>query len=198
MSISSVSFQHKTATRWYCLKLLSLEIYIQNYSIALKFERRVCQISMWCDNSKNQSRGCETSRDLTIRRLIGYWNKGQDAIHKYPDVCYDTWWRHQMEHFPRYWSCVRGIHRSPVNSPHKGQWRGALMFSLICDWINSWVNNREVGDLSHHRAHFDIIVMTWMDYKYQYLKVEQTYHLDSAPWGQTHLQFNLDKSWDEK
>ena len=34
--------------------------------------------------------------------------------------------------FPRYWPFVRGIHRSPVNSPHKGQWRGALMFSLIC------------------------------------------------------------------
>ena len=27
---------------------------------------------------------------------------------------------------------VRGIHRLPVNSPHKGQSRGALMFSLIC------------------------------------------------------------------
>ena len=36
------------------------------------------------------------------------------------------------KHFPRYWPSVRGIHRSPVNSPHKGQWRGALMFSLIC------------------------------------------------------------------
>ena len=34
--------------------------------------------------------------------------------------------------FPRYWLFVRGIHRSPVNSPHKCQWRGALMFSLIC------------------------------------------------------------------
>ena len=33
--------------------------------------------------------------------------------------------------FPRYWPFVRGIHRSLVNSPHKGQWRGALMFSLI-------------------------------------------------------------------
>ena len=29
------------------------------------------------------------------------------------------------------------IHRSPMNSPHKGQWRRALMFSLICAWINS-------------------------------------------------------------
>ena len=42
------------------------------------------------------------------------------------------WWRHQMEKFPRCWPYVRGIHRSPVNSPHKGQWRRALMFSLIC------------------------------------------------------------------
>ena len=33
--------------------------------------------------------------------------------------------------------------RSPVNSPHKGQWRGALMFSLICARINGWVNNGE-------------------------------------------------------
>ena len=39
-----------------------------------------------------------------------------------------------------------GIRRSPVNSPHIGQWRGALMFSLIYAWINGWVNNREAGD----------------------------------------------------
>ena len=42
----------------------------------------------------------------------------------------------KWKHFPRYLSFVRGIHRSPVNSPHKGQWRGALMFSLICARIN--------------------------------------------------------------
>ena len=38
----------------------------------------------------------------------------------------------KWKHFPRYWPFVRGIHRSPVNSPHKAQWRGALMLSLIC------------------------------------------------------------------
>ena len=31
-----------------------------------------------------------------------------------------TWWRHQRKHFPRYLPFVRGIHRPPVNSPHKG------------------------------------------------------------------------------
>ena len=54
---------------------------------------------------------------------------------------------------------MRGIHRSPVNSPHKGQWRGALVFSLICVWINGWVNNGEAGDLRRYRAHYDVTVM---------------------------------------
>ena len=52
-----------------------------------------------------------------------------------------------------------GIHRSPVNSPHKGQRRGALMFSLICVWINGWVNNREAGDLRRYRSHYNVIAM---------------------------------------
>ena len=66
---------------------------------------------------------------------------------------------HQMETFPRYWPFVRGIHRSTVNAPHKDQWRRALMFILICTWINGWVDNREAGDLGRHRAHFDVTVM---------------------------------------
>ena len=65
----------------------------------------------------------------------------------------------KWRHFPRYWPFVRGIHRSPVNSPHKGQWRGAFMFSLIYVWINDWVNNREAGDFRRHRGHHDVIVM---------------------------------------
>ena len=59
----------------------------------------------------------------------------------------------KWKHCPRNWPFVRGIHRSPVNSPHKGQWRGALMFSLIWAWINVWVNNGEAGGLRRHRAH---------------------------------------------
>ena len=70
-----------------------------------------------------------------------------------------AWWRNQMETFPCHWPFVRGIHRSPVNSPHKGLWRGALMFSLICAWTNGWVNNLVAGDLRRHRAHYDVIVM---------------------------------------
>ena len=64
----------------------------------------------------------------------------------------------KLKHIPRYWPFVPEIHRSPVNSPQKGQWRGALMFSLICAWLNGWVNNREAGDLRRHRAHYDVIL----------------------------------------
>ena len=65
----------------------------------------------------------------------------------------------KWKHFLCYWPCVRGIHRSPVNSPHKVQWRGALMFFFICAWINGWVNNRGAGDWRRNRAHYDVAVM---------------------------------------
>ena len=65
----------------------------------------------------------------------------------------------KWKHFPCNWPFVRGIHRSPVNSQHKGLWRGALMLSLICVWINDWVNNNEAGDLRRCRAHYDVVVM---------------------------------------
>ena len=72
----------------------------------------------------------------------------------------------KWKHFPRNWPFVREIHRSPVNFPHKGQWRGALMFSLIYVWINGWVNNREAGDLRRQHDHYDVIVM----FKFQHIK----------------------------
>ena len=65
----------------------------------------------------------------------------------------------KWKHFPRYWPFVWGIHRPPVNSPHKGQWHGDLVFSLFCAWINGSVNNRKAGDLRRHRAHYDVTVM---------------------------------------
>ena len=65
----------------------------------------------------------------------------------------------RWKHFPRNWPFVRGIHRSPVNSSHKGQWRGALMFSLMCAWIHGSVNTGEAGDLRRHRAHYAVTVM---------------------------------------
>ena len=72
----------------------------------------------------------------------------------------NAWWRHQMEIFSTLLAICAGTgDRWPVNSPHKGQWRGDLMFSLICAWINGWVNNGEAGDLRRHRAYYDVTVM---------------------------------------
>ena len=60
---------------------------------------------------------------------------------------------------PRYWPFVREIQRSPANSPRKGQWRGALMVSMISAWTNSWANNADAGDLRRHRSHNDVTLL---------------------------------------
>ena len=87
----------------------------------------------------------------------------------------------KWKHFPRYWPFVRGIYRSPVNSPHKGRWRGAMTFSLICVWTNSWLQNvseisicvssapysyRSYGAffLDKHMCGFRGKPVTWMNY----------------------------------
>ena len=92
-----------------------------------------------------------------------YWKSVHPIVRPYGMECTGRVHFHddiiKWKHFPRNWPFVRGIHRSPVNSLHEGQWRWALMFSLICTRINGWVNNREAGDLRRHRAHYDAIVM---------------------------------------
>ena len=86
-----------------------------------------------------------------IIMVVWQWSLSYDA----------SWWRHQMEAFSA--SLVLCVGNSPVtvNSPYKGQWRGALVFSLICTWISGRVNNREAGDLRRRRAHYDVIVMLY-------------------------------------
>ena len=59
---------------------------------------------------------------------------------------------------------VRGIHRPPVDSPPKSQWRGALMLSVICTWTNGWANNRDADDFRRHRAHYDVTVILGVSY----------------------------------
>ena len=65
----------------------------------------------------------------------------------------------KLKHFLSYWPFVRGIHWSPVNSPHKGQWCRTSMFSLICPSTNGWVNNRDVSDFRCNWAHYDVTIM---------------------------------------
>ena len=93
----------------------------------------------------------------------------------------------KWKHFPYYWPFVRGIHRPPVNSLHKGQWGAALMFSLICTWINGWVNNCKAGDLRHSLwCHCNVLMFSWMS-AYGMKSLDElemyTYHLllDKVP-----------------
>ena len=101
----------------------------------------------------------------------------------------------KRKHFLRYWSFVWGIHRSPVNSPNKGQWRGAMMFSSICAWINGWVHNREADDLKHHRAHWDVIVISsrpLIGKSFNYF-----YHLGVRNYSQNGQRFNFSGTSDK-
>ena len=81
-----------------------------------------------------------------------------------------------METFSALLAICTGKSPVPVNSPHKGQWRGALVFALICAWINGLVNNREAGDLRRHRGHYDVNVMSCMGAR---LKIKGVIYLSS-------------------
>ena len=70
-----------------------------------------------------------------------------------------SWRCHQMKTFSVLLALCEGIHQSPLVSPHKSQWCGAFMFSLICVWTNGWANNRDAGDLGRHSTHYDVTVM---------------------------------------
>ena len=109
-------------------------------------------LNIWCNNKLTNGLTCNDNNDSLSS--VGWPNTHQLEIVSHDDVI-------KWKHFPRYWPFVREIHRSPVNFPHKGQWRGALMFTLICAQMNGWVNNREAGDLRRYRVHYDVIVMYW-------------------------------------
>ena len=99
----------------------------------------------WSEGTCNHSTPHSKVHGVNMRPTSGRQDPHDDVI--------------KWKHFPRYCPFARGIHRSPVNSPHKGQWRGTLMFSLICARINGWVSNGEAGVLRRHRGDYDVIVM---------------------------------------
>ena len=132
--------------------LIQIPLYFVSYGPIENLTRYLC-VKSWCQTGDNPS-----SKPMLLILHDTIWHQFSDRHLPFSHDDVIKW-----KHFPRYWPFVRGIHRSPVNSPCKGQWRGALMFSLICVWINGWVNNRETRDLRRYRAHYDVIVMndTW-------------------------------------
>ena len=84
----------------------------------------------------------------------------------------------KWKHLPHYWPFVRGIHWLPMNSPHKGQWRGTLMLSLICAWTNGWVNNWDAGD------YHDVTLMRLCNH----IAINNSLGRPWARWGRCHFQ----------
>ena len=112
----------------------------------------------WCNDAAFMQhltyvRGAQCDIYTNFKISVTKW------VHRRIQICNGPWWRHQMETFSALLALVPGIHRSPVNFAHKGQWRGTLMFSLICASINGWVNSRKAGDLRRHLAHYDVTIM---------------------------------------
>ena len=88
-----------------------------------------------------------------FRTNLWYCNKLE-----FPQV---TWWRHQVETFSALLALCEGNHRSPVDSPRKGQLRGKLMLPLFfCTWTHIWANNRDTGELRRHRTHYNVTVIS--------------------------------------
>ena len=73
-------------------------------------------------------------------------------IHMHDDVI-------KWKHFLRGWPYVRGIYRSPVNSPPKGQWRGALMFFFDLRRNTRLNKQSRRWYLIRHRGHYYVIEM---------------------------------------
>ena len=150
--------------KWWIIKLLktlcfctsSLEVDQWNvhcFTLVFMFSRTGDELLMIGDRpvvDVNPSVVASYFRDLLVGEDISLASVFPNSQHD--DVI-------KWKYFPRRWPFVREIPRSPVNSSHQGQWRGALVFSVIRAWINGWVNNREAGDLRRHRAHYGVTVM---------------------------------------
>ena len=92
----------------------------------------------------------------------------------------------KWKHFPAYLALCAGNSPVPVNSPRKGQWRRTSMFSLICIWINDWINNREAGDLRRHRGHYDVNVIYVNIFNFSF-GLQITYKISTTPMQQCRL-----------
>ena len=123
---------------------------VWNWSNAMNIQSAPRMLMAWCWSTR-ASVATVLSRHLCVSSCSwinqsDFFCQGQDKIYRL----------YRMFNGP----FVRGIHLSPVDSPHRSQWRGAYMFSLICVWTNGWANNRDADDLICHRAHYDVTVMS--------------------------------------
>ena len=143
--------------------MLRIAYMTTSYEIALRWmpqnifvnKSTLAQLMVCCLTASAHSVPCGVARPRWVDEQ-SVWKTNSLVRHIIWSLIHDdviNW-----KHFPRYWPFVRGIHRSPVNSPHKGQWRGALMLFLFA--LNKRLSKQSRGWwLRRHRAHYDIIVM---------------------------------------
>ena len=104
-------------------KNAALYLYLQNIyqpSIQTKHARHNVLVIQWY------------SLALDTQGIVGSWPTEQEFYRVQTDLTHSgqtgsrPWWRHEIETFSALLALVRGIHRSSVNSSHKGQCRGAV------------------------------------------------------------------------
>ena len=158
--ISSVTggLQVQTANNvevW-CLLFCYPGRFLKNYRVASEMRRLNTQVSLFNDFTVVFIFSCREIVFIRLQPILAYiWDLSMMQIQRL--FYWSTWWRHQMETFTVLLAlCVRGIHWSSVDSPHKGQWCGALISSLTCAWTNGWANHRDTGDVRRKRPHYDV------------------------------------------
>ena len=117
-----------------------------------------------------RERGRPVMFNLPVKSVTGCWGVPRFTIFFCTCVTIltagiTTWWRHHMEIFSALLAICAG--NSPIPGEFPAQ-RSAtqsfdVMFSLICVWINGWVNYRKAGDLRRYRAHYDVIIVMSLD-----------------------------------
>ena len=134
-------------------------VYSTVYSGADQRKHQGCASLVLCGNSPVTGE-FPAQRDNNAEIFSIWWLRHAGTT---PHRIYDD--TIKRNHHPRHWPFVRGIHRLPMDSPHKGQWRGSLIFPLMCAWTNGWAKNWDAGDLTRHRAHYGvtlILIMVWI------------------------------------
>ena len=104
---------------------------------------------------------------MIYQTKIFLWNDASEFIAGdmiSPFLALKAWWRHQMETFSVKLTICAG--NSPVTGKSCTKANDAELrcFSLICAWLNGWVNNRETGDLRRHRAYYDATIMVPLEF----------------------------------
>ena len=157
--------------------LIEIELWNYNWKWAViiqenAFEHVVCKsAAIWPQPQ------CVNMYDLKLILNMphgSFWIWSQPLRGDHDDVI-------KWKHFPRYWPFVRGIHRSPVNSPPQRPVTRSFDVFFDQSRINGWVNNGESGDLRRHRAHYDVNV-TLSPFGWTHIQNDAWCHIPSMNW----------------